>query len=562
MRDTLLTPAVSHRPMGRVACLFLALASTAWGIDEMPIPHLNQQGTATQLIVDGHPFLIRGGEINNSSATNPAYLAPYWSKFKSLNLNTVIAPVYWDLIEPEEGRLDFGTVDGLLRQARENRMRLVLLWFGSWKNSMSCYVPGWIKRDSKRFPRACDGNGNRQEMLSAFASENALVDSRAFAALMKHLRETDGAGHTVVMVQVENEIGMIPTARDHSTDADRAFAGAVPPELMSDLTAHSDRLQSKLKSAWSAAGARQAGTWSEVFGDTPAGEEIFMAWYFGRYTEAVAAKGKKEYPLPMYVNAALIRPGYEPGQYPSAGPLPHLADIWRAAAPSIDILAPDIYFQDFVEWARRYKQPGNPLFIPEAMRSADASVNCLYAFGAFDAIGFSPFGIESIGDPAAKYLAASYDLVAQLEPLLLLSQGRGKSAGLMSEGPEQRQALRVSLGGYILNVMFEKGTPPALADGVIVPATSAESAAPMPSGGLVIETGPGEFVFAGTGLMVTFESGKTGSVAGILSCEEGRFVNGEWNNILWLGGDQTHQGRHLRLETGRFSIQRVRLYRY
>ena len=181
-----------------------------------------------------------------------------------------------------------------------------------------------------------------------------------------------------------------------------------------------------------------------------------MAWYFARYTEAVAAAGKREYPLPMFVNAALIRPGHQPGQYPSAGPLPHLIDVWRAAAPSIDFLAPDIYFQSFGEWARRYRRSGNPLFVPEAMRSPEASVNGLYAFGAHDAIGFSPFGIESIGEPAAKQLAASYDLVEQLEPLLVELQGKGMTAGLLSEGPEQRQPQQVRLNGYVLAVTFER----------------------------------------------------------------------------------------------------------
>jgi hypothetical protein len=546
--------------MGRAACLFFAFSSAGSVIEGSAIPHLRQQGTAIQLVVDGNPFLVRGGEINNSSGSNPGYLAPYWSKFKGLNLNTLIAPAYWNLIEPQEGRFDFTTVDGLLKQARENRMRIVLLWFGTWKNSMSCYIPDWMKRDAQRFPRACDADGNREEILSALARENLAADSGAFAALMAHLRETDGTDHTVVMVQVENEIGMVPSARDHSAGADRAFASAVPAELLGYLVAHSDRLHPQLKSAWACAGSRQAGTWAEVFGEGPAGEEIFMAWYFARYTEGVAAAGKKEYPLPMYVNAALIRPGYQPGQYPSAGPLPHLADIWRAAAPSIDILSPDIYFQDFIPWARRYKQPGNPIFIPEAMRGPEASVNGLFAFGALDAIGFSPFGIESIGDPAAKYLAASFGLVAQLEPLLLASQGLGKSAGLLPEGPEQRQPQKVNLGGYVLSVTFEKGAPPALADGVIVPSGAPE--APQPSGGLVISTGPDEFLFAGTGLIVTFEAGKPRSTAGILSAEEGWFVDGKWENILWLSGDQTHQGRHVRLESGRFSIQRVKLYCY
>ncbi len=528
------------------------------GVDSQ-IPHLRQQGSATQLIVDGAPFLIRGGELGNSSATNPAYLQPFWKKFVELNMNTILVPAYWDLIEPAEGRFDFSTIDQIVGQAREHSMRLVLLWFGSWKNSMSCYAPGWVKRDSARFPRAADLNGVPQEILSPFSAASRDVDARAFTALLKHLRETDSTRHTVVMVQVENEVGMIPTARDHSEAANRAFAAPVPEELLRYLAAHQEQLSPELRAAWLGSGGKRAGSWRQVFGEGAASEEIFMGWHFARYVDAVAAAGKKEYPLPMFVNAALSRPGHQPGQYPSAGPLPHLVDIWRAAAPAIDFLAPDIYFQNFSEWVRRYRRLGNAVFVPEAMRSPEASVNGLYAFGAHDAIGFSPFGIESIADPAAKYLAASYGLVAQLEPLILRLQGTGAMAGLLSEGPEQRQPQQIQFGGYVLRAAFERESGPALADGV--PAGAAPQA-PRPSGGIVLATGPDEFVIAGTAVTITFATTEPGKQAGILSAEEGRFAEGTWQNIRWLGGDETHQGRHIRLEPGRFSIQRVKLYRY
>jgi beta-galactosidase GanA len=539
-----------------VSVLAAARASAA----DPEIPHLRRQGTAVQLVVDGQPFLIRGGELGNSTASNPTYLQPFWTRFAELNLNTVLAPVYWDLVEPEEGRFDFSLLDRLVAQARSSKMRLVLLWFGSWKNSMSCYAPAWVKRDTQRFPRATDLDGTRQEILTPLASANRDADARAFAALQRHLRETDSASRTVVMVQVENEIGMIPTARDHSAEADRAFAASVPGELVEYLAAHEQALAPELRAIWLGAGGKRSGTWPEVFGSGPAGEEVFMAWHFARYTEKVAAAGKKEYPLPMFVNAALIRPGHQPGQYPSGGPLPHLADVWRAGAPSVDFLAPDIYFQNFVEWARRYKRSGNPLFVPEALRSAEASVNALYAVGAHDAIGFSPFGIESIAEPAAKQLAASYLLLAQLEPLILSLQGKGMTAGLLSEGPEQRQPQQVRLGGYVLAATFERGTPPSLADGVVPAGTAAGP--PPPSGGLVLSTGPDELVIAGTAVTITFASTEAGKRVGIQSAEEGRFVAGRFENIRWLSGDETHQGRHIRLEPGRFSLQRVRLYSY
>ncbi|MEO6002945.1 MAG: DUF5597 domain-containing protein [Opitutus sp.] len=547
----------------RVGCaLAVWFCSIALAATDSSLPQLRPKGSAVELVVDGQPFLIRGGELGNSSASNLKYLAPFWSKFTAMHLNTILAPVYWDLIEPKEGSFDFSLVDGLIRQARENRMRLVLLWFGSWKNSMSCYAPAWVKSDLSRFPRAQDRLGHDIEILSPFHNGNAEVDARAFAALMQHLRETDGREHTVIMVQVENEIGMIPTARDHSAAATAQFQQPVPTELMQRLQTARERgsLTSELRDRWASAGGKTAGTWTEIFGDGPATDELFMAWYFARYTDVVAAKGKAEYALPMFANAALIRPAYQPGQYPSAGPLPHLMDVWRAGAPHLDFLSPDIYFPNFAEWTGKYARLGNPLFVPEALRSPDAAVNALYAFGAHGAIGFAPFAIESVREPAASLLAGSFDLIAQLTPLLAERLGTGTTAGLRPPADEQRQPHELRLGGYVLSVVYERVRQSSLADGI--PAAEMRESTNVPAGGLVIALGADEFLFAGTGVTVTFAPIESGKQAGILSAEEGRFVDGVWQNVLWLGGDQTHQGRHLRLESGRFSIQRIKLYRY
>ncbi|HWA88039.1 MAG TPA: beta-galactosidase, partial [Opitutus sp.] len=205
------------------------------------LPHLRKQGTATQLIVNGQPFLARGGEVGNSSG-EPDFLRPSWPKLRALHLNTLIVPVYWDAIEPTENEFDFTTVDGLITDARANEMRLVLLWFGSWKNSMSCYAPGWVKQDVRRFPRSLDSAGRGLEILSPFYAENRDTDAHAFAALMRHLREVDGVQHTILIVQVENEIGMIPEARDRSPEAEKQFAGAVPSELIDYLAKNADTL--------------------------------------------------------------------------------------------------------------------------------------------------------------------------------------------------------------------------------------------------------------------------------------------------------------------------------
>lgn len=526
------------------------------------LPALRKQGTATQLIVDGQPFLVRGGELSNSHG-EPDYLRTAWPKLKALNLNAVVAPIYWDVIEPAEGKFDWATVDGLIADARANEMRLVLLWFGTWKNSMSCYAPAWVKTDPARFPRARSSTGQAMEILTPFNATNRDTDARAFAALMRHLRETDTA-HIVILVQVENEIGMIPEARDRHPAADAAFAAPVPAELMNYLTAHREALAPELRTRWAAAGARPSGTWTEVFGEGPATSELFMAWAFGRYVDVVAKAGRAEYALPLYVNAALIRPGYQPGQYPSAGPLPHLIDVWRAAAPTIDFLSPDIYFPNFIEWADRYTRSDNPLFIPEALRSMDAAMNNLYVFGACSGFGFAPFGIESIGEPAAGLLRASNDLVRQLTPFITAHQGKSSMTALLPPAVEQRKPHEVVFGGLTLSATYERLESPGLADGVINEAGDrSASRALLPAGAIVIQLGPDEFLFGGIGVTITFAAPAPGNPSiGILNCEEGRYVDGKWQHIRWLNGDQTHQGRHVRLEPGRFTIQRVRVYRY
>jgi beta-galactosidase GanA len=544
----------------RVMTLVIAVAILATGF--VPIcgaqqdraPHLRQQGTATQLIVDDKPFLVLAGELGNSTSSSLEYMRPIWPKLASLNLNTVLIPVYWELMETAEGKFDFTLVDGLIQEARKHKLRLVPLWFASWKNSMSCYAPAWVKTNQQRFPRSQDKAGKGMEILSPFSNENLDADSRAFAAFMRHLREVDGNDHTVIMVQVENEIGMIPDSRDRSAIADKLFNQPVPVELMNYLLQHKDKLIAEFRAVWAANGFKTRGTWEEVFGKGRGTDEIFMAWHFARYVNRVADLGKSEYPLPMFVNAALIRPGYQPGQYPSAGPLPHVMDIWRAGAPKIDLLSPDIYFPNFAEWVRKFHRPGNPLFIPENMPGPLNAVDALYAIGQHDAIGFSPFSIESLDEVTSKSLTDGYDLLQQLAPLILESQGKGLMAGLLPEGVEQRLPQQVRLGGYTLNITYDRSTP--------LPVAQDSQTPTVISGGLVIAIGSDEFVFAGTGMTVTFEADPGDQIVGILSAQEGKYKNGQWLPGRWLNGDQTHQGRHLRLAAGTFGIQRIKLYRY
>ncbi|SDL10447.1 Beta-galactosidase GanA [Catalinimonas alkaloidigena] len=531
--------------------LFFIFLVTAITLRAQTIPYLQRQGTATQLIVEGKPFLMRGGELGNSSASSLAYMEPIWPKLEAMHLNTVLAPVYWDLIEPEEGKFDFSLVDGLLKDARAHDMKLVLLWFGTWKNSMSCYAPLWVKRDLKRFPRAKSAEGVSQEILTPFDDRNRDADVRAFQQLMRHLKEQDGQDHTVVMVQVENEIGMLPSARDHCAAATKAYRQPVPAELMRYLTQHKKELIPELQQHWQANGGKTSGTWEEVFGKSLATDELFMAWHYARYVEAVTAAGKAEYPLPMYLNAALPREGKQPGEYPSAGPLPHLLDVWRAGTPSIDFLSPDFYNPRFQYWNDLYTRSGNPLFIPEIRFETGDEAKAFYAVGHYDALGFSPFSIESTDHPAEEPLGKSYDVLDQLAPQILAKQGSDQLDGVLLDKDALEQ--QITMGGYVFTVKhdFTLGWSPG----------AQEEQWPL-AGGLILQTGPDDFIVAGTGLVVTFAPVKGNDLIGIGRIDEGEYIDGKWTPGRNLNGDQSHQGRHLRIPVGDFGIQHLTLYRY
>jgi hypothetical protein len=518
--------------------------------NDSSLPCLRKQGSATQLIVNGKPLLMLAGETGNSSASNLEYMNAIWPKVVKMHLNALVVPVYWELLEAKEGVFDFTLVDSIIACARRHNMKLVFLWFGTWKNSMSCYVPMWIKTDQERFPRARQKDGRAEEILTAFNNTNRATDTHAFAALMKHIRSIDEQEQTVVLVQVENEIGMIPYARDYSEGANESFKASVPAKLVSYLKEQKDKLNPDLRELWGKNGFKTKGNWEEIFGNGLSTDELFMAWNFAEYTNYVAEAGKKEYPLPMYVNAALIRPGYKPGQYPSAGPLPHLFDIWRAAGPQIDFFSPDIYFKSFVEWSTKYDQPSNPLFIPE-VGNDQSLANAFYAFGQLNAMGYSPFSIESLDDPENNQLSKAYDVLSQLTPLILSNQGKGTMAGVVFDSASQ--AARIKLGDYSFNIKHEYSWPYA---------RKTEGENPR-FGGMIIMVSPDEFYVAGRGLVVTFEtSTNDGTQAGIGILDAGKFVDGTWVPGLRMNGDQSHQGRHLDLPGNTYSIQKVRLYKY
>lgn len=507
-------------------------------------------------------YLILGGELGNSSASSVEDIRTIFPKLKEMGLNTVLAPVYWELIEPEEGKFDFTLVDTMLETAKANDLKIVPLWFGAWKNSMSCYAPGWVKSNVKRFPRANTTEGKPLEILSAFSPEVLKADLNAFTAFVSHLKDCDKEG-VVSMIQIENEIGMLESPRDHSPLADKAYALGVPKELAKTIN------------------VKTGAPWREAAQDVDYADEMFMAWSYARYVENLAKVAKTALPkTPLYVNAALDSRGRRPGQYPSAGPLARLANVWKAGAPSIDFVSPDLYDPPFAPWFAQYDFPGNPLFIPEIRRSADSGVHAFYAVGEHGAIGFSPFSIENASGNEAARLKEAYTLLGKVAPLakgkttygLLFDETAGKEARIIEE-----DGLRMIASHFFTLPWDSRAT-----DGSRWP----------DGGGIVIRLDKDEYLIAGSGIVVRWETdgeqqatlvklGEDGFAlagdsadksksswqgkqrVGILSCDEVEVMpDGIFHIIRRLNGDETHQGRHVRISPDGFSALHVKLYRY
>lgn len=531
--------------------VMLLLIVMQFGYSQQKIPNLQKKGNKTQLIVSDKPFLIRGGELGNSSATSMESMEPIWQKLTDMNLNTVLTPVYWELIEPEEGKFDFNLVDDLILRARKENLKLVFLWFGSWKNSMSSHAPAWVKLNQKKYPRVKDDKNKSHEILTPFSENNLQADLKAFQKLMTHIKDFDQKEQTVIMVQVENEIGMLPTARDYHPLANTAFQKSVPDELMQYLQKNKQKLVPEFLEIWKKNGFKTKGNWEEIFGKGLHTDEIFMAWYFSKFTNIIAKAGKDTYPIPMFVNAALNAPEKKPGQYPSAGPLPHIMDIWKAAGNSIDFLAPDFYNPSFKQWNDLFTRQGDPLFIPEHRFDETAPFKGLYAIGHYEAIGFSPFSIESVLDAKKEPLGKIYDLVQQLTPTIEKYKGQGKIDGVLLDKENNTQIIK--MGDY--EFTFKHDYTLNWSDGAkaeIWPMSSA----------IIIEIAKDEFYISGSGIVVTFKSLKENLNSGILKTDQGKFENEVWKTIRHFNGDQTHQGRHLRISVGDFEIQKIKLYSY
>ena len=518
------------------------------------------------------PCPILGGELSNSAATSVEDINEVMPRMRALGLNTVLVPAYWELMEPVEGQFDFTLIDRTIDMARQEHLHVVFLWFGVWKNSMSCYTPGWFKQDTKRFPRAMTAEGKQMEIASCFSDNVLQADLKAFSALMRHIREKDPQREVVIMMQIENEIGMLESARDHSPLAEKAY------------------LKEK---------------WAERYGTDEYADEKFMALSYARYVEHLAKAAREIHDMPLYVNAAMNSRGRRPGEYPSAGPLAHLIDFWHEGAPSIDLLAPDIYDTGFKSWCAQYAMPLRPqdgerstsgrllptgrknvknrLFIPESRCCENSGVRALYAFGEHQAIGFSPFAIDQASPKETESVSRAYSLLRQVFKLPSSGGGGGGSWGLLFDQTDRERIINDDNVVMTCRHYFTLPWDPRATDGTTWPE----------GGAMLIRLGKYDYILAGSGVVIDFKTptekqqeqqktlgedgfaeagGNTSQKAnkrfsgkrlGLLSVDEVSIADdGTMQYLRRHNGDQTHQGRHARIGVGEWKVLHIKLYEY
>jgi hypothetical protein len=551
LHDKLISEAILMILPKSFARLALLLSGTALLVlaQSKPIPQLVKKGSQYSLQVDGKPFIILGGQVNNPTAF-PDRMQRAWPKFKALHANTIEFPVYWDSIEPEEGRFDFSGVDEILRGLRQQNLRAILLWFGTWKNGAMDYTPGWVKSNPARFARVIDSGGKPIRVLSPHGQATFEADKAAYTALMRHLRDFDQADRTVILMQVENESGLLGSVRDYSPAATKLYNGPVPSTLVSALK-------------------KQPGTWKEVFG-ARLGEEYFTAYYLSSYIDAIAKAGKEIYPLPAYVNVWMGGDNTndnfdvwdQPGEgYPSGGPVTHMIDLWKASAPDIDVIGPDIYHQSPIIYRKilsSYHRPDNPLMVVETGGGMNFARDMFLAIAEHSAIGFTPYGVDS-GAPTAEISpqfadhAANFRVIGSAVPVIAGLQAAGKLQCAVEE--EAIRSSTLKFDNYDILVSFR----PSMRASGLVPASTGPQ---QPSGRVMVgQLGPDEFLIMGFDAALDFRPAWGSSFTGaqFVQVEEGVYEDGVWKRTEIRNGDFSTRGVVL---PGTGAMVRVKAVRY
>lgn len=564
------------------------LNTTFTQIAKPQLPYLQKSYIATKMMVGGKPFIILGGELHNSTGTDKVALKEALIEAKSYNLNTVLAYAYWELIEPTEGKYNFELIDYLIANAKQENLKVVLVWFGSWKSTSSSYVPAWVKTNPKRFQRYILENGKTLEMLSAFSDENRNANAKAYTALMQHLKDFDKQ-HTVIMTQVENEPGCFDNYRDLSSEALKAWQSTMPTNMIEYLQKNKGKLFPTLEKVWAANGNKTSGTWEEILGKSIEQgeykfytEELFMAYYYSKYINYIADQGRKVHNLPAFCNGWLynIR-----GFYPHGTINPHVLDAYRAGGSALDFYSPNVYTIEYDELYKNYSKGGNTLFVPESLL---LPVGALYSIGAFNAIGFAPFGIDGEKTKSKEsainlnLLKGSFKAISQMTAIITQNYCSEKMKAVYLNPLKETQYLQVDdykitatnsrKGGFSIDFgkSLEMEGKAKMSLGPPSNESKEDKAKSMPSGpfsplpedissAIIIQNATDEFYVVGYGVKLHFElkEGVKFEHLGYLSIDEGYFENDKFiTNKRWNGDEQKAS-----LTANQITTLKIRLYR-
>lgn len=511
------------------------------------IPEIRKENNIYTLYVDDKPFTMLCGEVHNSSASDIRYMEEQvWPRLRELHMNSILVPVYWEMIEKKEGEFDFTALEQLAFQAEREGLKVGILWFGLWKNGISSYVPEWVKLDTSRFFRVKDRFGKSMEVVSPFCRQAVQADAYAFYKLMECIKKINMKNQTVILVQVENEVGLLGSDRDYSQIAQECYKQEIPDNV--------SQLYDK------------SGTWEQAFGERAA--EVFMEYAYAQAIGRIAEKGKEAYPLPMCVNAWIEKFPWRPGGYPSGGPIARYIPLWKMLANSISVFAPDVYTSDFIEICKEYQVNDNPLLIPEHRRDIKNISHLFYAVGACNALCFSPFGVEDflmepenrkgIGNPqimsilnidrsawecekTGAFLKKAYALLDSTMETIYQFRKRGKVYGFLRKNEyEKGTVIHLSTCDVRIDYLDQKQETPKAA-------------------GILIETGNYELYVIGVNFRFSLlPKLNEKRELGILEYSEGQFLNGAFHKGRILNGDE----RYCMMLMEEPELQRVKWYFY
>ncbi|MDD6032701.1 MAG: DUF5597 domain-containing protein [Oscillospiraceae bacterium] len=504
----------------------------------------------------GKPFFPIGAQAHNSSGYSLEELEDLWKACSLMGVNSCAIAVSWERFESEEGRFDTDLVQNIIAACRERELKLMLLWFGTWKNGHMKYVPQWVKADRQRFPRVRTHDGYEIGNLSSFSRNTLEADKKAFCKLMEIIRDCDPGMETVLAVQIENELGIVGRAiRDFGEEAQRQFDAEVPQPVLERL--HTADPAEYAVQAWKSCGAKESGSWKELFGRY--GDEALQAYSMTCFVEELARAGKEIHPLPFYVNVWLDQQGMDIAglNYPSGGPVSKNLFFWKGFAPHLDMICPDVYQPTrsaYENTVRIYSREDNPLYIPETGCGMATSLHLFGAIARQGLTGIHFFGAENVVGPDGRLaeqalpMKENFQSLSAVWPLLVKERDSGRIQAVEQEEFADEQRLFFDgVRGLARFGAFPRGGDYRHAE---------ESRRSQRGRGLVIQTGEREFVLCGAGFSMAFRDNPPLTCPKVpqqddqreyfmdyLTVEEGYFDEDcVWHCVRIRNGDETDFG--------------------